>query len=104
MGIGGPVGSGKTALLLALCLKLRDRYEPGASLEPAASFAPAADRAPEGARDGWRPISLYPWATRQATLRLLAFLVAALIVIDLSALGQARRAMVSALVASGAEG
>ena len=26
VGIGGPVGSGKTALLLALCLKLRDRY------------------------------------------------------------------------------
>ena len=26
VGIGGPVGSGKTALLLALCRKLRDRY------------------------------------------------------------------------------
>ena len=26
VGIGGPVGSGKTALLLALCLALRDRY------------------------------------------------------------------------------
>src|SRR5712692_2729925 len=26
IGIGGPVGSGKTALLLALCRKLRDRY------------------------------------------------------------------------------
>src|SRR5437763_7090355 len=26
IGIGGPVGSGKTALLLALCLRLRDRY------------------------------------------------------------------------------
>ena len=29
VGIGGPVGSGKTALLLALCLKLRDRYQLG---------------------------------------------------------------------------
>jgi urease accessory protein len=29
VGIGGPVGSGKTALLLALCRKLRDRYELG---------------------------------------------------------------------------
>ena len=29
VGIGGPVGSGKTALLLALCLRLRDRYELG---------------------------------------------------------------------------
>ncbi|MBU6438079.1 MAG: urease accessory protein UreG [Betaproteobacteria bacterium] len=27
IGIGGPVGSGKTALTLALCLALRDRYE-----------------------------------------------------------------------------
>jgi len=27
IGIGGPVGSGKTALLLALCRKLRGRYE-----------------------------------------------------------------------------
>ena len=27
VGIGGPVGSGKTALTLALCLALRDRYE-----------------------------------------------------------------------------
>ena len=26
IGIGGPVGSGKTALVEALCLKLRDRY------------------------------------------------------------------------------
>ena len=27
VGIGGPVGSGKTALLLALCRRLRDRYD-----------------------------------------------------------------------------
>jgi urease accessory protein len=27
VGIGGPVGSGKTALTLALCLSLRDRYD-----------------------------------------------------------------------------
>jgi len=27
VGIGGPVGSGKTALTLSLCLALRDRYE-----------------------------------------------------------------------------
>ena len=27
IGIGGPVGSGKTALTLALCQRLRDRYE-----------------------------------------------------------------------------
>jgi urease accessory protein len=29
VGIGGPVGSGKTALLLALCRRLRDRYQLG---------------------------------------------------------------------------
>ncbi|MDA1043596.1 MAG: urease accessory protein UreG [Verrucomicrobia bacterium] len=29
VGIGGPVGTGKTALLRALCLQLRDRYELG---------------------------------------------------------------------------
>jgi urease accessory protein len=29
VGIGGPVGSGKTALLLALCQHLRDRYQLG---------------------------------------------------------------------------
>ena len=27
VGVGGPVGSGKTALLEALCLNMRDRYE-----------------------------------------------------------------------------
>ncbi len=27
VGVGGPVGSGKTALLLALCTRLRERYE-----------------------------------------------------------------------------
>jgi len=27
IGVGGPVGSGKTALVEALCLRLRDRYE-----------------------------------------------------------------------------
>ena len=27
IGVGGPVGSGKTALLQALCIRMRDRYE-----------------------------------------------------------------------------
>ena len=27
VGIGGPVGSGKTALTLALCRRLRDKYD-----------------------------------------------------------------------------
>ena len=29
VGVGGPVGSGKTALLNALCLRMRDQYEIG---------------------------------------------------------------------------
>ncbi len=29
VGVGGPVGSGKTALLNALCIKMRDQYEIG---------------------------------------------------------------------------
>jgi urease accessory protein len=29
VGIGGPVGSGKTALTLALCQALRDKYRHG---------------------------------------------------------------------------
>lgn len=32
VGIGGPVGSGKTALLLALCRALRDDYNIGKSI------------------------------------------------------------------------
>jgi urease accessory protein len=31
VGIGGPVGSGKTALMDALCKKLRERYDIAAS-------------------------------------------------------------------------
>ena len=34
VGIGGPVGSGKTALLLALCRALRDDYNIGACSPP----------------------------------------------------------------------
>lgn len=67
-------------------LELRDRYEPARQEGDA----------------GWRPVSMYPWATRQSTLRIAAFLVTALIAIDLSVIGSARRAMVMALVASGA--
>ncbi len=29
VGVGGPVGSGKTALLEALCKAMRDTYHPG---------------------------------------------------------------------------
>jgi urease accessory protein len=70
VGIGGPVGSGKTALTLALCKALRDKYDIAAvtndiyteedaqflvrneALRPSASSAwrPAAARTPRSAR------------------------------------------------------
>ncbi len=76
---------------------LRDRYEPGDAL-----FAAAGDE--EAGRIGkdWRPISLHPWATRQATLRLAACLVVALITIDVCADRGGRRLLAAALVAGGA--
>ncbi len=77
-------------------VELRDRYEP--PTDPARLDAVT----PPAHYDGWRPISLYPWATRQAILRFVAFLVAALITIDLASLGHARRVIVAALVAGGA--
>jgi len=54
---------------------LRDRYEPATSL------------------GGWRTISLYPWATRQATLRSLAYLLTILVTIDLCSVRANRRAL-----------
>jgi O-antigen ligase len=101
-------------------VELRDRYEPRAAIagavgleredgtgpttapEQVTSPEPFVDGASRFAFEGWRPISLYPWATRRAILRFLAFLVAALAVFDLAAHGPARRALVTALVASGA--
>lgn len=38
IGIGGPVGSGKTALLLALCRALRDEFNIGTFKRIAESF------------------------------------------------------------------
>ena len=42
--IGGPVGSGKTALLLALCRRLRDRYSLGAVTNDIFTRAPVGER------------------------------------------------------------
>lgn len=44
IGIGGPVGSGKTATLLALCKALREDYKCVSSSAAAAEFVRAADR------------------------------------------------------------
>jgi O-antigen ligase len=76
-------------------VEIRDRYE-----------APAEPLALNGGRRpapfaGARPISLDPWATRQSVLLFLAFLLVALITIDLSAHAAARRALVAAVVCAG---
>lgn len=84
--------------------ELRDRYEPPEETSPPAMVAGAASGTEPAAplpRQGWRPISLYAWATWQATFRTLGFLVAALLVLDLAALAGPRRTLIGALVASG---
>src|SRR5260221_2665930 len=66
---------------------LRAAYEPGASVAPAAS--------------AWRPLSLNPFATRQAAARFIACLVAALITIELCGRKTTQRLLASARVAGG---
>jgi len=68
-------------------VEFRERYEP----------APAT---PETA-GALRPVSLYPWATREATLKFAAFWLVLLVTIDLAAVGQAHRTVAAVLVASG---
>ncbi|MEE9218325.1 MAG: O-antigen ligase family protein, partial [Acidobacteriota bacterium] len=71
-------------------VELRDRYEPQDPWD--AGVAASTD---------WRPVSLYPWATRQSVLRFLAYLIAALVAIDLAGRTKSRRALILALVAGG---
>jgi O-antigen ligase len=79
---------------------LRDAYEPGpATAPPAATAAPSSAARP--AASTWRPISLYPWATRQSTLRLVACLLAILITLDLAARDRSRRILVMGLALGG---
>ncbi len=74
---------------------LRSDYEPAtAPLGGEGSGDP-------GRGSEWRPLSLYPWATRQAVLRILAYVVMALIASDLAATGAARTFLAWALVAGG---
>ena len=76
-------------------VELRDQYEPRLEAMPDLEVKTLAPYR------GWRPLSLYPWATRQSLLKLVAYLLAALITIDLAASRRARRALFIALVASG---
>jgi len=69
-----------------------DRISPEASAIRAEYAAPAA----------WATLSLHPWATRQAALRLVAFALAALVTIDLSATRGMRNVIAGALAAGGA--
>lgn len=74
--------------------ELRDRYEPRAL--PAGVESP-----PEPPPPGWRPISLNPWASRQAALRFMGCLSVALVVAYLAARSSNAKAIASAIVASG---
>ena len=49
IGIGGPVGSGKTALVDALCKTMRDRYRLGVRVRQHRATAPALEREVEAA-------------------------------------------------------
>lgn len=69
-------------------VSLRQRYEP----------ASGADAAPAGGG----PISLVPWATRAAALRLLAYWIALLVALDLAAFVTSRDLLAGAVAASGA--
>src|SRR5262245_18243553 len=55
-----PIPRGVLAGLSPNALELRDRFEPVVSAEKSAGSDAAVD-APAG--KGWRPASLYPWAT-----------------------------------------
>src|SRR5438093_907950 len=69
----------------------------------AVDFRARYEPAPSSPKDdsGLRPISLYPWATREATLKFAAFWLALLVTIDLAAVGPAHRTVATVLVASG---
>jgi O-antigen ligase len=83
-------------------VEMRDRYEPHQDPGQAPYLQPSGPDSRRGKYEGWRPVSLYPWATRQSVLRLAAFIVIALIAVDLGSLGRGRHAIVVALVSSGA--
>jgi urease accessory protein len=60
VGVGGPVGSGKTALLDALCKRLRDRYQIAVVTNDIytredAEFLIRSRPCPRSASSGWRP-------------------------------------------------
>ncbi|HEV8701443.1 MAG TPA: O-antigen ligase family protein [Candidatus Polarisedimenticolia bacterium] len=68
-------------------VEFRQRYEPASASSEGDSSR--------------RPVSLYPWATRQAILKLAAFWLVLLVTIDLAAVGPAHRTLAAVLVASG---
>lgn len=76
-------------------VEFRDHYEPvpaGNGMEKPAAVVPFR---------GWRPISLFPWATRQAIGKFLAYLVVLLIALDLSSSPRSRQVLIFALIAGG---
>jgi len=60
-----------------------------------------AIRGEESGPAAWATLSLHPWATRQAALRLIAFTIAALLTIDLAAGPASRAVLLKGLILSG---
>jgi urease accessory protein len=63
VGVGGPVGSGKTALLDALCKALRDRYQLAVVTNDIytredAEFLIRSQALPPSASSAWRPAAV----------------------------------------------
>jgi O-antigen ligase len=77
-------------------VELRERFEPAAAQQASASGGRWADA------DSWRSISLHPWGTRQATLRVVAFFLVLLITLDLAGIRSARSVLLTGLIGSGA--
>lgn len=93
------------AALLAGAVLLQLLPMPAAALEvlsPRAAGLRAELMPPEGASGAWSPLSMYPWATRQALLRFVSYALIALITMDLASAVRARQVLVGALVAGGA--
>ncbi len=94
-----PIPRPALAAISPKAAELRRQYEP--AWRPATDATSPRAEAAATPQLEWRPITLYPWATRQATLRFVAFLLTALITLDLASRSSARRALVAALLASG---
>ena len=81
-------------MLSPTAIELRDAYEPASH--------DVADPAIATREGQWRPVSLYPWATRRALIGLAATALMALLALDVAADRSGRAILGGALLASGA--